>query len=306
MTSVPERVYERVDDHLTDLEAAHDSSVVLAVARGSHAWGAASPESDYDVGFVYVPDDLRQYAHLESPSETIVDSRNDVELQGWDVRTFARLLAESNDGAIDLLRSPIRYRTAYDPAALATYVERSYNPMDLYHAWRGIATNNYRKYVSHHLVRSDDELFPIVEADADGYVVGLDDGTTTIDRDDERFAETRTEPTVKRNLTICRAAMSARYLKATGERGEHDLPAIAFDRFLDKQAPAVFEAERIDRARDLLGRKRRGEGAASIDDAVGPAFARPLREIDPAIHARDGPDPGRLDEFVDDLIDAVR
>ncbi|WP_254762831.1 nucleotidyltransferase domain-containing protein [Natrinema marinum] len=306
MTAVSNSVRETVDDHLTDLEREHDVAVALAVARGSRAWGAASPDSDYDVGFVFVPTDLRRYAHLEEPPETIVADRGEFEYQGWDVRTFAGLLADSNDGAIDLLRSPIRYRAAYDPADLATYVERTYNPIDLYHAWRGIATSNYRKYISHHLVRNDDETFPILETDDDSYVVETDDGTTTVAADDERFAETQTKPTVKRNLTIYRAAMSARYLKATGDRGDHDLPALAFDRFLREQAPAVFDAERIDAARALLERKRAGDGAVEIGDAVGREFAQPPRAIDPSVHARAGPDTARLDAFVDDLIAAVR
>ncbi|ADB59385.1 Nucleotidyltransferase, predicted [Haloterrigena turkmenica DSM 5511] len=321
MSAVPESVFERVDDLLTDLERDRGIRVALAVARGSHAWGAASPESDYDVGFVFVPDDLRRYAHLAGPPETIheaVDTDDgDVELQGWDVRTFARLLADSNDGAIDLLRSPIRYRVAYEPMKLAAYVERTYNPMDLYHAWRGIATSNYRKYISHHLVRTDDAIFPILEAREDEYVVetrgeeeadelDVDDGTRTIPIDDERFTETQTKPTVKRNLTIYRAAMSARYLKATGERDGHELPVIEFDRFLDEQAPSVFDDERIERARALLERKWAGDGSEPIGDAVGREFAHPPHEIDPGRHAHSGPDPKRLDEFVDELIAAVR
>lgn len=316
--SVPEAVAERIDELLVRIEREHDVRVALAIARGSHAWGAASPDSDYDVGAVFVPRDLRRYAHLEGVQEAIHEETDasglEIELQSWDVRTFARLLADSNDGAIDLLRSPIRYRDAYDPTDLRAYVERTYNPMDLYHAWRGIATSNYRKYVSHHLVDGDDELFPIAKvcesgdenADGRAYVVETDDGTRTIPADDDRYTETQTKPTVKRNLTITRAAMSARYLKATGERDGHELPAIDFERFLTEQAPAVFDDERIGRARDLLERKRRGEGPLEIGDAIGRAFAHPPREIDPEVHARSGPDPGRLDGFVDDLIDAVR
>ena len=306
MASVPAHVHETVDDHLRAIEREHDVRVALAAARGSHAWGAASPDSDYDVGFVFVPTDLRRYAHLERPPETIVEDRGAFEYQGWDVRTFARLLADSNEGAIDLLRSPIRYRVAYEPDDLAAYVERTYNPIDLYHTWRGIATSNYRKYVSQHLVRSDDERFPIRETCDDAYVVETDDGTMTVSGDDERFQETQTKPTVKRNLTICRAAMAARYLKATGERGTHDLPALSFETFLREQAPAVFDAERIERARELLERKRAGEGDATIGDAVGREFAHPPKRIDPDVHARDGPDRARLDGFVDDLIGAVQ
>ncbi|WP_137287959.1 nucleotidyltransferase domain-containing protein [Natronorubrum halophilum] len=308
MTTVPDHVFEAADELLTAIEREHDVSTALAAARGSHAWGAASPESDYDVGFVFVPDDLRRYAHLEEPPATIHETADgdEIELQGRDVRTFARLLADSNDGAIDLLRSSIQYRTAYDPTDLAEYIERTYNPIALYHAWRGIATGNYRKYISHHLVRTDDETVPILEMLEDAYVVETDDGTATIPADDERFAETQTKPTVKRNLTICRAAMSARYLKATGERGTHELPALEFERFLSEQAPAVFEPDRIELARDLLERKRRGEGATTIGDAVGREFARPPADIDPEVHAGDGPETERLDAFVDELIAAVR
>jgi len=223
------------------------------------------------------------------------------------VRTFARLLADSNEGAIDLLRSPIRYRLAYDPADLTAYIERTYNPIDLYHTWRGIATSNYRKYVSHHLVRNDDETFPIIDTAGGEYTVETDDGTMTVSADDERFTETQTKPTVKRNLTICRAAMSAYYLEETGERGEHDLPALKFETFLREQAPAVFDADRIDRARELLERKRAGEGDdVIIGDAVGREFAHPPKAIDPAVHARDGPDTERLNGFIDEIIAAVR
>ncbi|RQG92430.1 nucleotidyltransferase domain-containing protein [Natrarchaeobius chitinivorans] len=315
MTTVPAAVVDAVDGSVAALESDRDVRVVLAAARGSHGWAAAGPESDYDVGLVFVQSDLRRYAHVTEPPTTIVASERledgdcagiDLEFQGWDVRTFASLLVDSNDGAIDLLRSPIRYRSAYDPADLAAYVERTYDPMDLYHAWRGIATSNYRKYVSHHLVRTDDETFPIVETTDDGYVVETDDGTATVSAENDRYTETQTRATVKRNLTICRASMYARYLRATGERCDHDLPALEFDRFLTEQAPTAFEDDRIDRARALLERKRRGEGGVTVGDVVGRSFAHPPREIDPAVHARDGPDADRIDRFVDEMIAATR
>ncbi len=305
MVSVPQHVHDTVADHLDAIERLHDVAVVHAVARGSHAWGAASPESDYDVGFVFVPRDLRQYAHLDGPADVLTADHGEFEYQGWNVRKFATLLAASNDGAIDHCRSPIQYRQLYDSADLRAYIEQTYNPIDLYHTWRGIATNNYRKYLSEHLVGPDDELFPIVSRTDEAYLVETESGTQTVDRADDRFTETQTRQTVKRNLVVCRAAMAARYLKTTGGRGSHDLPAIEFDRFLDKQAPRVFEADRIDQARDLLAQKRRGDGQATIGDAVGRAFAHPPKKIDPAVHARDGPETDRLDACIDEMIDSV-
>ncbi|ELY93095.1 nucleotidyltransferase [Natrialba chahannaoensis JCM 10990] len=325
---VPARVRTIIERQLERIEHTHDIKVVLAVARGSHAWGGASPASDYDVGLVFAPTDLRQYAHLERPDDTLVtqfSGEDNVDYQGWSIRKFTDLLAGSNDGALDLVRSPIRYRIACEPSVLdelRAYIEHTYNPMDLYHAYRGIAASNYRKYISHHLVRTDDELFPIVDTRTDSYVVerateGTGDGTATmtIAADDERFTETQTKPTVKRNLTIYRASMAARYLQATGECGvasdtptsptSHDLPALEFEQFLTEQAPAVFDTERIERTQDLLERKHRGEGDDVVGDVVGREFAHPPVDIEPAIHARSGPVPGRLDEFTDELLAAV-
>ncbi|NGM70036.1 nucleotidyltransferase [Natronolimnobius sp. AArcel1] len=311
MPTVPPAVRSRIEACLADLEATHEIAIPLAVARGSRSWGGASADSDYDVGFVFVPDDLRQYAHLGGTIETIDDSRAEIELQGLSVRNFASLLADSNESALDLLRSPVQYRMQFDPTDLVEYMTRAYNPIDLYHDWRAIASTNYRKYLSDHLVRSDDEIFPILERTAEGYVVACDsdetgEETMTVGADDERFTETQTKPTVKRNLTITRAAMSAYYLTATGDDGAHELPVIDFGTFLDEQAPTVFEADRIDRARDLLERKRRGEGSAVVGDQVDREFAHPPKRIDPEVHALEGPNPKRLNAFVDDLIGAVQ
>ncbi|AXR80952.1 hypothetical protein AArcMg_0931 [Natrarchaeobaculum sulfurireducens] len=314
MSAVSSTVYDAVERALSELESEFDVRAVLAVARGSHAWGAASPDSDYDVGFVFVEADCRRYAHLDGTRESVVEYATatvdghpiDLEFQGWNVTTFAKLLAASNQGAIDLLRSPIRYRTTYDPDPLAAELERTFDPMDLYHDWRAIASNTYRTYLSDHLVGPDDEVFPIRDRLAKGYLVETDDGTTTIAADDERFTETATRQTVKGNLTVFRAAASARYLKRTGERGDHDLPALEFESFLEEQAPAVFDADRLECGHRLLERKRRGDGNAVIGDRVGREFAHPPRLIDPAVHARDGPDRTRLNDVVDAMIDASR
>jgi len=123
----------------------------------------------------------------------------------------------------------------------------------------------------------------------------------TVSADDERFTETQTKPTVKRNRRSvgrpCPHTISRRPAS-----GEHDLPALKFETFLREQAPAVFDADRIDCARELLERKRAGEGDAVIGDAVGREFAHPPKAIDPAVHARDGPDTERLNGFIDEII----
>jgi hypothetical protein len=325
--------YEAVDAVLDRVERERAVTVVLAVAHGSHAWGVPGPDSDYDVRTVVAPDDRRVYAHLRDRETAFrVDADPSIDLEAWDARKFASLLRESNDGAIDLLRSPIAYRERVDRDALARYVlagevpafvrERApdhglddatldahgplWDPMALYHTWRSIARSNYRKYLSHHLVDGDDRTYPVLATDADGYVVETPGGgERRVARDDERFTETAVRATVKRNLVVCRAAMSARYLRATGEAGGHELPAIDVPAFLDEQAPDVFDADRIATARELVDLKRAGHGDREVGDRVGRAFAHPAAEIDPAIHARGRPDAALLDVVVDELLDAA-
>ncbi|MFP3747819.1 nucleotidyltransferase domain-containing protein, partial [Achromobacter sp. SIMBA_011] len=46
-------VRARVMAELAEVERRHDVSVLFACESGSRGWGFASPDSDYDVRFVY-------------------------------------------------------------------------------------------------------------------------------------------------------------------------------------------------------------------------------------------------------------
>ncbi|WP_410767330.1 DNA polymerase beta superfamily protein [Haloferax sp. DFSO60] len=310
-------VHDAVNDFLDELEGEYadqqgvEITCILAVSRGSHAWGLDSPESDYDVGVVYVPRDCRHYAHLgkrESSINQEYDGDVDIEVQGWDVTKFAELLLESNEQAIDTLRSPIVYRECFDRQSLWEYIRASYNPMALYHTYRAVAKNNYRKYLSHHLVDGKNDTYPIVRIDDDGnYLVrhretGEDEW---IAHDDERYSETQVRQTVKRNLVVASNAMYADYLRITGERGEHTLPNVDFPTFLDEQAPDVFDESLLETVQELVELKRAGRGSEIVGDLIGYDFAHRPKDIDPAVHARRSPDPNRLNEFIDIMFEAA-
>ncbi|WP_224335139.1 nucleotidyltransferase domain-containing protein [Haloprofundus halobius] len=338
MTTISADARERIEAALRELETEHEISVVLAVARGSHAWGLDSPESDYDVGVVYAPNDLRTGFHLSAPRDTVERKfGSDIEVSGWNVTKFARLLSQSNDGAIDTLRSPIRYRERFDADALREYVEATYNPVELYYCYRGIAKSNYRKYLSWHLTDSEKQLYPIVERTADEYVVRSreSDGQFSIPRHlvdsgkpvripaehvepestseaaqpPHEFVEravqsTKTRRTVKRNLAVLVAVMDARFLLATGEAGAHELPHVDFPTFLAEQAPSVFDDDVLALAEELVERKRRWDNG-EIGDRIGYETATLPEAIDYETHTRPGPDEATLDEFIDEMLDAA-
>ena len=56
-------------EKLNELEISENVRILHAVESGSRAWGFASPDSDYDVRFIYVRD-MRYYLKLEKKSIT--------------------------------------------------------------------------------------------------------------------------------------------------------------------------------------------------------------------------------------------
>src|SRR5437867_10530124 len=95
---------------LAGIEEAHGVRVLFAVESGSRAWGFPSPDSDYDVRFVYLhPRDW--YLSLVERRDVIevpIDG-DDQDISGWDFRKAMRLLLRSNPPLYEWLVSPIVY-----------------------------------------------------------------------------------------------------------------------------------------------------------------------------------------------------
>ncbi len=53
-SSIPSPIRTAIDAALTRAEERYGVKVLLAVESGSRAWGFASPDSDWDVRFIYV------------------------------------------------------------------------------------------------------------------------------------------------------------------------------------------------------------------------------------------------------------
>ena len=52
--SIAPAIRRNIEARLTAIEEEHDVRLLVAVESGSRAWGFPSPDSDYDVRFVYV------------------------------------------------------------------------------------------------------------------------------------------------------------------------------------------------------------------------------------------------------------
>ena len=101
---------ERIEASLADIERVEGVRVLFAVESGSRAWGFASPDSDYDVRFVYVhaPD---WYLSVR-PGRDVIERpiSEELDICGWDLRKALALLLKPNPALVEWLASPIRYR----------------------------------------------------------------------------------------------------------------------------------------------------------------------------------------------------
>ncbi|KAF2509504.1 nucleotidyltransferase domain-containing protein [Flavobacterium zhairuonense] len=100
---------EKILEKLKQIELEKDVEILFAVESGSRAWGFASPDSDYDIRFIY-KHKLDYYLSLwEKPDVIEFMTEEDLDGSGWDVRKSVRLLAKSNAPLIEWLFSPIVY-----------------------------------------------------------------------------------------------------------------------------------------------------------------------------------------------------
>jgi len=100
----------RVLAELAAIEERHDVRVLMACESGSRGWGFSSPDSDYDVRFVYAHK-LDWYLQV-APQRDVIELpiSDELDISGWELRKFLQLLRSSNAVAFEWLGSPVRYR----------------------------------------------------------------------------------------------------------------------------------------------------------------------------------------------------
>jgi predicted nucleotidyltransferase len=122
---IPEAMALRIARALDAIEHEHGVRILLAVESGSRAWGFPSPDSDYDVRFLYVRP-LKDYLSVEPLRDVIEQPIDDaLDLNGWDLRKALQLLVRSNAVLIEWLSSPIRYRDSAEASLVLALARRT-------------------------------------------------------------------------------------------------------------------------------------------------------------------------------------
>lgn len=135
-----------ISSELDELETSEDIRVLFAVESGSRAWGFASPDSDYDVRFVYARKPA-WYMRLDKIRDVIEWKLDDVlDISGWDIQKALRLMRESNPSLMEWLSSPIFYRPLADEK-LSVLADKSFDPVKSCHHYLSMAKGNVREHL---------------------------------------------------------------------------------------------------------------------------------------------------------------
>lgn len=95
---------------LEEIEQEHDVKILFACESGSRGWQIASPDSDYDVRFIYTRS-WDSYLSIEAQKDQLSFPINDeLDIYGWDLRKVLRLIRKSNTTPFEWLQSPVIYR----------------------------------------------------------------------------------------------------------------------------------------------------------------------------------------------------
>ena len=98
-----------ITNKLTDIAAEHGIRILFACESGSRGWQFPSPDSDYDVRFIYACP-MDDYLTVTDRDEQLGFPINEeLDILGWDIRKVLRLIRKSNTTPFEWLQSPIVY-----------------------------------------------------------------------------------------------------------------------------------------------------------------------------------------------------
>lgn len=148
-------------EKIREIEQVENVNILFAIESGSRAWGFASPDSDYDVRFVYVRP-ANEYLRLEKRRDVIEFMLDEtLDINGWDLDKTLRLLYSSNPTLFEWCNSPIIYKTTEFHQQLKDLLPKyfMYQP-GLYH-YLSMAKRNFGEYLKVDKVKLKKYLYVI-------------------------------------------------------------------------------------------------------------------------------------------------
>ncbi|PJJ80496.1 nucleotidyltransferase domain-containing protein [Mucilaginibacter auburnensis] len=101
---------EIILNKLLELEQRESIKILYACESGSRAWGFESPDSDFDVRFIYAHNNNKYLSITEPPDVLGLPVNEVLDIGGWDLKKALKLFLKSNGPLYEWLQSPIIYQ----------------------------------------------------------------------------------------------------------------------------------------------------------------------------------------------------
>lgn len=138
-------ILKTIEEKLNEIEQKEDVKILHCVESGSRAWGFASPDSDYDVRFIYVRK-ADWYLKLDGGRDVIEWQLDDVlDINGWDLQKTLKLLHNSNPTVFEWDKSPIVYRSTPEWKSISDKMKNWFSVNKMLHHYLGIAVGQYNR-----------------------------------------------------------------------------------------------------------------------------------------------------------------
>ena len=96
-------------DNLHLIQKEKKIKILYACESGSRGWEFPSPDSDYDVRFIYIKPINDYLSVIEKEDALGFPINGELDIYGWDLRKILQLIRKSNTTPFEWLQSPIVY-----------------------------------------------------------------------------------------------------------------------------------------------------------------------------------------------------
>lgn len=146
-------ILKEIQEKLNEIEERENVKILIAVESGSRAWGFASPDSDYDVRFVYVRKQ-EDYLRLDPPKDVIEWQIDDVlDINGWDLKKALIQFHRGNATLFEWSNSPMIYKKVPEWDSIYEIAKSFFSvKAGIYHYY-GTAQNTYSQYLQDEQVK---------------------------------------------------------------------------------------------------------------------------------------------------------
>ncbi len=146
-------VLAEIQENLDRIEQQHQVKILLAVESGSRAWGFASPDSDYDVRFIYARP-AKEYLRVDPVADVIEWQLDEVfDINGWDLKKAMLAFGKGNPNLMEWTNSPIVYREAAEWAQVREVARRFFSEKSALCHYYGTANKTLKAFLMSDRIR---------------------------------------------------------------------------------------------------------------------------------------------------------